>query len=169
MRQSEREAQRRYDHSETEETFDESKSIHRGPCGRGAVLRKHQSIVGWQRPRWARFEVDDARRKRNHGSGQHGFPDHSCTPQPDSLDAINTGKRTGRSTTGDASADLRARNFPPHDCRARDHGPHFSEGNRTRQIFEAAVRRDDNSLGRHMRQRAADARGDRLRCLDAHV
>ena len=57
-------------------------------------------------------------------------------------------------------------NFP---SRARDHGGHFSEGNRALQIFEAAVRCHDNSLGWHVRQCAPDARSDSLRCLDIHI
>src|SRR5580704_6542797 len=64
---------------------------------------------------------------------------------------------------------LCVRNFSSHDSSARNHGTHFFEGNRTRQIFEAAVRCHNNLLGRYMRQCAPDARSDGLRCLDGHV
>ena len=79
------------------------------------------------------------------------------------------GRPLGGGRTGSASANRLSGVFLPHDSRARDHGTHFSEGDGARQILETAVRCDDNSFGRHIRQCAADASGDGLRRFDAHV
>jgi diguanylate cyclase (GGDEF)-like protein len=62
-----------------------------------------------------------------------------------------------------------AGDFPPHDGGAFDHGAHLAVGDRAPQVFEAAARRDDDARGRHVRQRAADARGDGFRRLDRHI
>src|SRR6185369_7734795 len=59
--------------------------------------------------------------------------------------------------------------FAPHDRGTRHHRAHLAEGDIARQVFQSAIRRDDDALGRMMRQRAADARRDRLGRLYRHI
>lgn len=54
----------------------------------------------------------------------------------------------------------------PHDGCALDHRLHLSERHIARQIFPAAVGRHDDALGRYVRQRGTNARGDGLRRLN---
>ena len=56
--------------------------------------------------------------------------------------------------------------FRPHDPRALHHRLHLAEGGFARQVFEAAVRGDDDVFGLAKGKRAADARRDGLRRLD---
>ena len=68
----------------------------------------------------------------------------SASPQsPASLTALQ--KPSLMSSAGPCS--LPRPHFRPHDPRALDHRLHLAEGDVARQIFHAAVRRDDDVLG----------------------
>ena len=55
------------------------------------------------------------------------------------------------------------------DRGAVHHRLHLPERHFARQVFQPAIRRDDDLLRRHVGKRPADARGDGLRRFDAHV
>src|SRR6476620_10499720 len=59
--------------------------------------------------------------------------------------------------------------FAPDNVRAPHHRLHFSEGHIARQIFHAAIGSDDNALGRHIRERLANALRNNLRRLNGQV
>src|SRR5215213_8293801 len=73
-------------------------------------------------------------------------------------------------------AALRATTDPPstlqflaNDRGARHHRLHLPKRDIARQIFQPAVRRDNDALSSDMRQRTTDARRNLLRYLDRHV
>jgi hypothetical protein len=74
----------------------------------------------------------------------------------------------GQKAQPSAESSLAAQFFA-HDIGTLDHRLHFSEGNCVRQVFHAAVGRDDETLRLDVRQRPADAVSDDLRRLDSLV
>ena len=101
-----------------------------------------------------------------HAHARHHFRQPHAVDQPIRL-RIGSDERGGKQLSGHGG--FLFGEFGAHDLGAVDHGAHFPVGHIARQIFQPAVGRDHDFLRRHMRQRAADSRRDRLRRLHRHI
>jgi hypothetical protein len=122
----------------------------RGPPGdRGRAGRRHGS------------HCEEAHRGQRQPAG--------LAPQRGSMPYPTPRRRWHGGAVFIAQRSINSDQLAAHDGGPGYHRQHFAEGDLARQILEAAIGRYDNALGRHVREGAADAGGDRVWRLHRHV